>query len=211
MPLPQSGKGAFNMELDWWDISRDMMTAPVYPGDPEPSLEHLSELRLGDECNTSVLHACVHTGTHMDAPGHFLPKGATAEQIPLSLCCGPCAVIEQNEPLVGAQVESYSRVLRGTPRLLLKGNVTVTPSAASELASIGVKLVGVEGVSVASPKDEGDVHRLLLGAGVLILEGLDLSTVESGRYLLIAAPIKLRGADGAPVRALLVRQQTVDL
>ncbi len=199
------------MEWEWWDISRELLTAPLFPGDPAPRTEKMTDVTLGDECTTSVLHACVHTGTHMDAPGHYLPRGESVESIPLSVCCGPCVVIAQNGPVVGETAEKYPRLLRGVPRLLLKGDATLTPSGASEIVCAGVTLVGVEGTSVASPRDNGEVHRMLLDAGVVILEGLDLREVTPGRYLLIAPPVKIRGADGAPVRALLARQQTVDL
>ena len=191
------------MELDWIDISREWTTAPLYPGDPVPVLEKLSDMHLGDECSTSVIRACVHTGTHMDAPAHFLEAAGDIESVPLSVCCGDCLVIEANGALVGEQLEKY--VWMAPERVLFKGDVQLTQSAAFVLADADVRLIGVEGTSIATPATEAEVHRQLLSAGVVLLEGLDLSKVTPGQYYLHAAPIRIAGADGAPVRALLAK------
>lgn len=191
------------MDFEWIDISREWTTAPLYPGDPPPRLEKLSDMHLGDECNTTVLHACVHTGTHIDAPCHFLEAAGGIEEIPLSVCCGDCCVIEATGMLVGEQLEKYMWM---TPsRILFKGDVHLTQSAAFVLMDAGVRLVGVEGTSVAPPDAEASVHRQLLSAGVVVLEGLDLSGVSAGQYYLHAVPVKIAGCDGAPVRALLAK------
>ncbi len=191
------------MTFEWMDISREWLSAPVYPGDPVPKTEKISDLHLGDECSTSVIHACLHTGTHMDAPCHFWEGAGDAQSIELSVCCGDCCVIEANGTLVGEQLEKYMWM---TPsRILFKGDVTLSQSAAFVLMDAGVRLVGVEGMSVAPYDAEAEVHRLLLSGGVVILEGLDLSKVEAGQYILHAAPIRIAGADGAPVRALLAK------
>lgn len=191
------------MDLQWIDISREWTSAPLYPGDPAPRLEKLSDMHFGDECTTSVVHACVHTGTHMDAPCHFFEAAQDIEAIPLSLCCGDCCVIEAHGALVGEQLEKY--LWMTPPRILFKGQVHLTQSAAFVLLDAGVRLVGVEGTSVAPPETEAEVHRLLLSSGVAILEGLDLSGVSAGQYYLHAAPIRIAGGDGAPVRALLAK------
>ncbi len=189
------------MEFDWIDISREWTTAPLYPGDPAPVLEKQADMHLGDECSTSVIRACVHTGTHMDAPCHFLEGAADIESVPLSVCCGECLVIEADGALVGETLEKY--VWMAPERVLFKGDVQLTQSAAFVLADAGIRLIGVEGTSVATPSTEAEVHRQLLSAGVVLLEGLDLSKVSAGQYYLHAAPIRIAGADGAPVRALL--------
>lgn len=186
------------------DISRELTTAPLYPGDPAPFTEKLSDMHMGDECSTSLLHACVHAGTHMDAPCHFLPDAKSVDEIPLSRCCGDCYVVEANGPLVGEQLEKILWMM--PPRVLFKGNVQLTQSAAFTLVDAGVRLVGVEGASVASADDTGEIHRQLLSAGVLILEGLDLSAARAGNYYLFAAPVKIAGCDGAPVRAMLMEK-----
>ena len=189
------------MELEWIDISREWTTAPLYPGDPTPKAEKVSDMYLGDECNTTVVTACVHTGTHMDAPCHFLEGATDICSVPLSVCCGDCCVIEAKGALVGEQMEKYAWML--PPRVLFKGNVHLTQSAAFVLIDAGVTLVGVENPSVAPADAEAEVHRLLLSSGVVILEGLDLSNAKAGQYYLHAAPLKIEGSDGAPVRALL--------
>lgn len=189
------------MDMEWIDISREWTSAPLYPGDPVPVLEKLSDMHLGDECSTSVIRACVHTGTHMDAPSHFLEAAGDIESVPLSVCCGECLVIEASGALVGEQLEKY--VWMAPPRVLFKGDVRLTQSAAFVLQDADIKLIGVEGASVATPSTEAEVHRQLLSAGVVLLEGLDLSKVSAGQYYLHAAPIRIAGADGAPVRALL--------
>lgn len=189
------------MDLEWIDISREWLSAPLYPGDPKPTLTRLSDMRFNDECTTSVVNACVHAGTHMDAPCHFLVEGDDIASVPLSVCCGDCMVIEADGPVVGEQLEKI--LWMAPPRILFKGAVQLTQSAAFVLMDAEVCLVGVEGTSVTSPDTEGEVHRQLLSAGVYLLEGLDLSAVKQGQYYLQAAPIRIAGADGAPVRALL--------
>jgi len=191
------------MELEWIDISREWTTAPLYPGDPPPMLEKVSDMHLGDECNTTVLKACVHTGTHIDAPSHFLEGALDVCSVPLSICCGDCCVIEEKGLLVGEQVEKYAWMI--PPRVLFKGDVHLTQSAAFVLIDAGVRLVGVESISVAPADAEAEVHRLLLSSGIVVLEGLDLSAVKQGTYYLHAAPLKIAGSDGAPVRAMLTK------
>lgn len=188
------------------DISRELLTAPVYPGDPAPRLEPLCRTDYGDVCNTSSLHACLHNGTHLDAPRHFVPDGADVAAVPLAACAGECQVVAFDGLLLGAQAEAILARLR-QPRLLLKGQAELSPSAAFVLADAGLTLLGVEGQSVAGAECTVTVHRQLLDAGVLLLEGLDLSGVEEGTYFLIAAPLKIAGADGSPVRAMLLERQ----
>ena len=186
------------------DITRELTGAPVYPGDPAPTLTALSRIEDGDVCNLTALNACLHNGTHLDAPRHFLPDGADITEVDLSACVGECTVLELSGPVVGAQLEGKLPYCK--PRVLLKGDATLTQSAAFVLAQAGVKLVGVEGPSVATA-NTAQIHRELLSAGILLLEGLDLSQVRPGTYMLLAAPLKVAGADGAPVRALLIERQ----
>lgn len=153
---------------------------PVYPGDPEVRLE-----RVSDAPAVSRLDLGVHTGTHVDAPLHFIEGAASTEQLPLDVLVGPCEVVEG-----GGAAE----------RLLIKGASELDGAAAQALVDQGVRLVGVDGMSVG---DEG-AHRVLLGAGVVVVEGLDLSGVEPGSYELYCLPLRLVGSDGAPARAILV-------
>lgn len=191
------------------DITREMLGAPVYPGDPAPRLEALSRMELGDMYSTSSLHACLHTGTHLDAPRHFVPDGADAAGIPLEDCMGECRIAAWDGLLLGAQAEELIRRLGSNfpPRLLLKGSAQISPSAAFVLADSGIRLLGVEAQSVAPADCTAAVHRQLLDGGMLLLEGLDLSAAEEGTYFLFAAPLKIEGADGSPVRAVLLERQ----
>jgi arylformamidase len=155
---------------------------PVYPGDPEVRLE-----RVNDDPAVSRLDFGVHTGTHVDAPLHFIEGGAGAEQLALEVLVGPCEVVE------GTGVAE---------RLLIKGASKLDGDAAESLVDEGVKLVGVDQMSVG----DHDAHNVLLGAGVVVVEGLDLSSVEPGSYELYCLPLKLVDSDGAPARAILVRR-----
>lgn len=184
------------------DITRELTGAPVYPGDPAPVLTPLCRIAYGDACNTTQMSACLHNGTHMDAPLHFVEGGADIASVSLSACIGPCSVVELSGELTGQQLE---RLLpRLERRVLIKGTVELTPSAAFVLTDSGTVLLGVEPQSVSMGQTAA-VHRQLLGSGMVLLEGLDLSQVDEGRYFLVAAPLKIAGADGAPVRALLAR------
>lgn len=193
-----------------WDISRELTGSPVYPGDPAPQRTWIQQMALGDSCNLSALSLCAHNGTHLDAPLHFIPDGDAVDALPLEACCGSCRVIAFDGLLLGDEAE---RLVARAPaeRLLFKGEMSVDISAAYVLADAGVRLVGVEAPSVATAARTEAVHRHLLGSGVLLLEGLDLSAVPEGAYFLFAAPLKIAGCEGAPVRAVLVDRENIDL
>ena len=191
------------------DISRELMTAPVYPGDPVPRMEAVSRIAYGDACNLSGLYACLHNGTHADAPRHFIEGGADAASIPLQACIGECSVVEFSGLLLGEQAEKLLPYIK--PRLLLKGDALISPSAAFVLSDAGLLLLGVEGASVSPPECISAVHRQLLGGGMVLLEGLDLTQAEEDTYFLFAPPLKVGGADGASVRALLLRRYSLEL
>jgi len=190
------------------DITRELLAAPVYPGDPAPRMEELHRMKLGDECNVSAVYACLHNGTHLDAPRHFVPDGQAIDEIALSACMGECSVVEGEGLLLGAQAEELLPKLK--PRLLFKGRVQISPSAAFVLSDAGIELLGVEAQSVAPPECTAAVHRQLLGSGMVLLEGLDLSKAKPGTYFLFAAPMKIAGADGSPVRAVLLEREEID-
>ena len=169
--------------MEIFDIPVPLRTGmPVYPGDPEVRLE-----RVRSSPAVSRLDFGVHTGTHVDAPAHFLEGAAGAEELPLDVLVGPCEVVE------GAGVAL---------RLLVRNGPPLDGPAAQVLVDQGVRLIGVDRMSVG---DE-DAHKVLLGAGVVVVEGLDLSGVEPGSYDLWCLPLKLVGSDGAPARAILVRR-----
>lgn len=189
-----------------FDITRELFSAPLYPGDPKPEAETIYDMENGDDCNLSVLHTCLHNGTHLDAPLHYCADGQDVSALPPEDFVGECNVVEWDGYLTGADIENILPSLR--ERVLFKGNVQITPSAAFVLSDCQVKLVGVESMTVEPNGSDGVVHRQLLGNGVTVLEGLDLSQVQAGVYLLIAAPLKMAGADGSPVRAMLLPRKS---
>lgn len=194
-------------EMRWIDISADLLTAPVYPGDPRPYVEEVSRIENGDECNLSAMYACLHAGTHADAESHFIEDGKTIEEMPLDSYIGECLVVDFGPGLItGEEIDRY--VPEGTQRLLIKGcgRAFLMEHAADELSFMGLKLVGTDASSVGGENNQRRVHSALLGGNTAILEGLNLQHVKPGRYFLVAPPVRIDGADGAPVRALLLQE-----
>lgn len=186
------------------DITRDVTTAEVYPGDPPTVLRQLRTIGPDSDYNLSELCACVHAGTHMDAPLHFIEDGPSVTQMPLDAFVGPCTVLEvKDSPITGECVNR--RFPQNAERLLIKGNgeVTFMDSAAYEAAELPLRLIGTDAISIGMETCELQTHKAFLSKGIVILEGLDLSEVEPGNYFLIALPMKIGGAEGAPVRAFL--------
>jgi arylformamidase len=199
------------------DISRTIMEgAPVYPGDAPPVFSRRCDVARGDPYNVMEFHLSGHVLTHMDAPRHFVPEGAALDELPPERFIGPAEVIEVDGPAV--EPEHIPQSAAGL-NLLFKtrnssrpfaaefdaGHVYVSAAAAETIAERGANLVGIDYLSVDRFGDETyPAHRTLLGAGILILEGIDLSGVEAGRYTLVATPLKIAGGDGSPVRALLI-------
>jgi arylformamidase len=178
----------------------------TYPGDPEVRLERVSSIADGDVANLSRLDLGVHSGTHVDAPLHFVDGGASVEKLPLDVLVGPGVVVEGLDP--AAVPAGAERVLFKTPNSRLwerdefaEDFVALDGEAARALVAGGVRLVGIDYLSIG---DE-EAHRILLGAGVVAVEGLDLREIEPGEYRLVCAPLKLVGAEGAPARVLLLR------
>ncbi len=188
------------------DISRELLSAPVYPGDRAPTVTRVTDAGLGDIATVSEISACLHNGTHLDAPCHFFPDADDITAYPLDTVCGECFVVEASGVLTGEEMERILSLRVGIERLLLKGGATLSQSAAFVLCDAGIKLIGVEGTSVAVASETAVVHRKLLAEPIAILENLDLSDAAEGWYLLFAAPIKIDHADGAPVRALLLER-----
>ena len=192
-----------------YDISQELFSCVVFPGDPAPQRETLLSLAKGDKCNLTAFSMCAHNGTHVDAPYHFIPQGNTVEQIPLEKTVGLCFVAEWNGVL---NEENARRILRraaltlreSARRILLKGNVTVSAEAARVFVEGGVDLIGNESQTVGPEDAPMETHLVLLGADVILLEGVRLGAVEEGVYLLSAAPLHLGSAEGAPCRALLL-------
>lgn len=186
------------------DISKNIFEAEVYPGDPSPVAEKLSRMELGDECNLTAMYACLHNGTHCDAPLHFIEDGACIKDLDLSVFIGTCTVIEAGTVITGEIIDKY--LPHGCERVLFKTQGGfIHESAAAELALRGVKLIGIDSFSIDPQGDfEPLAHRALLSEGVVVLEGLNLSAVQPGEYFLIAPPVNTGELEAAPVRAILI-------
>ena len=187
-----------------YDISQEVFSCAVYPGDPSPRREVLSSTAAGDLYNLTVFSMCAHNGTHIDAPFHFLPDGKTVEQLPLDTFVGACYVARHRGDVTAADAKRILEKSGGIARILIAGDVTVTEEAAHIFAAAGIRLLGNEGQTVGPADAPMAVHLALLGAGVALLEGIVLTGIPEGRYFLSAAPLNLAGADGAPCRAFLV-------
>jgi len=205
---------------DWIDVTVPVRNGMVHwPGDPAFHIERIHDQRKGDICTVSKLSMGAHTGTHMDAPLHFLKNAPSIDQIPLEAVIGPARVIAiqdreciRREELERHEIEARGRVLFKTAnsdRLWRKDDfdedfIFIAHDAAEYLANQGIQTVGVDYLSVGGfRQDAVETHHALLDAGVWIIEGLDLSGVEPGLYELICLPLKLVDAEGAPARAVL--------
>lgn len=188
--------------MKFYDITRELFSTPVYPGDPIPEMERILELKKGDACNLTYLKLCAHNATHMDAPRHFLEMGASIEMLPLEQVMGQCSVLEFDGILSGEQ--AWKMTEGKGPKILWKGDTVFSEEAAESFVRRGLELVGVERQTVGSGDRIEAVHKILLGAGMAILEGLDLEVVSEGTFFLCAQPLKLKGLDGAPCRAVLI-------
>jgi arylformamidase len=199
-------------------ISRDL---PVWPGDPAVSAERVAKIEEGAPANVTRLEFSAHTGTHVDAPIHFLADGISVEDLPLKYLTGRAFVVHLPDvDLITNEVLEEAGIPPRTRRVLFKTRnsehwakghtdfntnyVSLAPDAAETLIQRGVKLVGVDYLSVAPFEDQAPTHQVLLKAGIIIVEGLDLSKVGPGRYTFYCLPLKIAGADGAPARAMLV-------
>ena len=187
------------------DISRKFFSCDVYPGDPEPKAEQILSVKNGDGCNLSAVYSGVHTGTHVDAPLHFIDGGDSIEKLPLDAFVGPCRVISVPQGVItGDYVDRHFP--DHCERLIIKGNgrAFFMDSAAEEAVRRGLKLIGTDSLSVGCKGNQVAPHKAFLGAGVAVLEGLDLSEVSPGEYFLFSAPIAFDGLEGAPARAVLI-------
>lgn len=188
--------------MKFYDITRELFSSKVYPGDPIPEYERILEMKKGDVCNLTYLKMCAHNGTHMDAPRHFLDEGRSIEELPLSQVMGKCAVLEYDGKLDG---DTAAQMIDGKgKKLLFKGKTVFTEDAAEAFVQAGVELVGVESQTVGPEDAPAAVHQILLGAGMAVLEGVYLEEIQAGTYFLCAQPLKLAGCDGAPCRAVLI-------
>lgn len=207
-----------------YDISLTISPSlPTWPGDPGLTLEQFESMDKGAHANVTSISTSLHLGTHVDAPHHFLNNHQTVENLPLDVLCGPCYVVQlpggidaiTAEVLDRTEVSSeMKRVLFGTSNShywamgeskFQEDFVAITEDGAEWLVERGVKLVGVDYLSVAPFGDSESTHKALLNAGIVIVEGLNLSNVVRGFYDLYCLPLKIAGADGAPARAILIQ------
>ena len=185
-----------------YDITQELFSSVVFPGDPAPKAEHPLKISEGALCNLTLLSMCAHNGTHVDAPYHFIDGAKTVDQMDLEKLIGSAQVIEFDGSLSAVDVDRL--VKPDTKRVLFKGKTVVTLEAAKALNELGIWLVGNESQTVGPEDAPAAVHRELLGKEVVLLEGIRLGAVPEGVYFLNAAPINLGGCDGAPCRAVLV-------
>ncbi len=210
--------------MKFWDISVPLsVDLPVWPGDPKVSIERTSRIEDGANANVSRMDIGVHTGTHVDAPYHFLQGAPTIESLSLDKLIGPVQVVRIPEDfsIITAELVQACGIKPETRRVLFKtvsstfwskyGSqfrtefVGIDESGAKELVSREIQLVGTDYLSVSPFKQSRPTHEAFLRAAVILLEGLDLTDVEPGDYNLICLPLKIKGSDGAPARAVLTR------
>ena len=190
-----------------YDITQELFSCAVYPGDPTPVRTVLASLEQGDIINLTSLSLCAHNGTHLDAPAHFIKGGKTIDEVDPAAYLGICYVTRHEGDVIAADAEAilHRAAELGAPdRILIAGKATVTEAAARVFAEAGIKLIGGESQSVGPEDAPMAVHLILLEADILLLEGVVLSHVPEGVYFLTAAPLKLGGCEGAPCRAMLL-------
>ena len=187
-----------------YDISQEVFGCEVYPGDPAPQRETLSDMKEGALYNLTAFRMCAHNGTHVDAPYHFYHDGKTIDRISLDHFIGPAYVADHEGEITGRDAEKILRAAKAVfspaaERLLIRGKAVLTKEGAEVFAKAGIRLFGNESQTVGPENAPMEVHRILLGAQVVLLEGIRLQEVPSGVYLLNS------GADGAPCRAVLLK------
>ena len=204
----------------WIDVSISLRSGMVHwPDNPPVRIERMLDIECGDAANVSKISIGSHTGTHMDAPLHFVREGRGLDEMPLDAAMGRARVIEVGDPesikprdLGEHEIRSGERVLfktrnsaRSWPtRAFIEDFVYVSQEAARYLAEREVRTVGIDYLSVGGVRKDGvETHRALLEAGIWVIEGLDLSSVDPGEYELVCLPIKIERSDGAPARAIL--------
>ena len=192
-----------------YDISQEVFGCQVYPGDPAPEKQVLQAMETGEVYNLTAFSMCAHNGTHIDAPFHFIKDGKTVDQVSLEAFVGMTYVAEHHGVVTAddaAAILAKAKIHNpeAAKRILLKGKVEVSLEAAQVFAASGLCLLGNEPQTVGPDNAPMAVHLALLGAGVILLEGVRLAEVSEGVYFLNAAPLNLSGADGAPCRAILM-------
>lgn len=192
-----------------YDISQEVFGCAVYPGDPKPEKKTMMQISEGAVCNLSAFSMCTHNGTHVDAPLHFLDGGNSIDRVDLARFIGYAYVAEHEGDILAADAErilekAAKRDTRAAERILVKGRAVMTAEAAKVFAEKKIRLFGNESQTVGPENAPMEVHLIMLGAEIVLLEGIRLADVEEGVYFLHAAPLNLGGAEGAPCRATLI-------
>lgn len=192
-----------------YDITQPLFECEVFPGDSKPEKQILQRIDNGDVCNLTGFSMCAHNGTHVDAPYHFINEGKPINQVSLEKFIGPAFVIEHNGEVLEKDayemLEKAKKAYKGSEKkILIKGKATVSLEAAKVFAQKGIDLVGNESQTVGPENAPKEVHLVLLGAEVVLLEGIRLAHVPDGVYLLNCAPLNLTNTDGSPCRATLM-------
>ena len=187
------------------DISQEILSCRVYPGDPVPQVQRLSDMAQGEVYNLSAFSMCAHNGTHIDAPRHFLPEGKTVEQLPLDAFVGECYLARHDGAVTADTAAEILRKAAGIPRILIAGEAVVSAEAARSFAEGQILLIGNESQSVGPVDAPMEVHKILLERGIVLLEGIVLRDLPEGRYFLSAAPLNIAGCEGSPCRAYLIK------
>ena len=192
-----------------YDISQDVFTCDVYPGDPMPKKTVLRSMEKDDLYNLIEFSMCAHNGTHIDAPAHFIKDGKTIDSINLESLVGMAYISEYQGIILGDDAkkilsEAKLQNSEAAKRILIKGDAEISAEAAKVFAASKILLLGNESQTVGPENAPMEVHRILLSADIALLEGVRLAEVPEGIYFLNAAPLNLSGADGSPCRAILI-------
>ena len=208
------------MIKNWIDVSVPLHTGMVHwPTDPSVRIERIADMNQGAVCNVSKVEMCAHVGTHMDGLNHFIKDGAPLDTVPFDAVIGPCRIIEIKDTDSVKRDELKKHNLRKGERILLKTRnskrqwwdedfdtrfIHISKDAAQHMVERDIRTIGIDYLSVGGYERDGvECHQVLLGAGVWIIEGLNLTKVRPGKYDLICLPVKIRNSDGAPARAIL--------
>lgn len=181
------------------DISQPLFQSKVFDGDTAPVRTLRRDYKDGYRLTDITM--CLHNGTHIDAPSHYIEGGANADGIELNKCIGRCYLLRCDKDIDADVIDALPQ---GITRLLLDGKGLITHSGAQQIVARNIQLVGIGRISVANPDNCTDVHTILLSNGIVIIEGLSMREVKQGYYKLIALPLKLEGCEASPVRAVLV-------
>lgn len=191
------------------DISQEVLSCNVFPGDESPKGELVRSMAEGELYNLSMLSMCAHNGTHVDAPFHFLNDGKTVDKMPLEAFVGDCFVARHEGEVTAAdarEILKKAEAAGACERILIAGKATVTLEAAEVFAEAGIKLLGNESQTVGPENAPMAVHKVLLAKEIVLLEGIVLAEVSEGKYFLSAAPLNFAGFDRAPCRAYLIEK-----